>query len=121
MHRPRLSTSATWTAKPRRPPQSKEVLATALFGREPSLELLKSTRIILHFGDHTTCWGYLSQVHTQFRRYRAGNGGATPNADSRALPHNQSRFLGTRSVCRRQSASFVRRYRSAVGGRKLRT
>jgi hypothetical protein len=38
-NRPRLATSATWTSKPLRPPQWKEVLATAFLGREPGLEL----------------------------------------------------------------------------------
>src|ERR1700733_1181344 len=47
-NRPRLAPSATRTPKPLRPPQSKEVLATAFFGRKPSLELLKSPRVIFH-------------------------------------------------------------------------
>src|ERR1019366_7248559 len=42
---PRLATSATWTPKPLRPPQLKEVLATTFFRREPGLELLQISRV----------------------------------------------------------------------------
>jgi len=41
------------------------LLATALFRRKLSFELLKNFRVIFHLGTHTTGSGYLSQVHTQ--------------------------------------------------------
>src|SRR5215471_6703814 len=77
-------TSATWTAKSFRPPQAKEVLAAAFFGREPGLELLKSPAGNRPFGEHTTGSGYLSQVHAQFRRYKAERRGPTEYSPDRA-------------------------------------
>ncbi len=48
----------------------------------------------LPFGDHTTCGGYLSQVHTQFGKYQAGAHAISPNAARNRLSarHLPARF-----------------------------
>src|SRR5947207_8256181 len=66
---PRDGTAAAGATKPIGPSQLDQIRMTRLLGREACFELGDRSRVIFHRRGDTTNWGYLSQMHNQYRDY----------------------------------------------------